>query len=225
MINEYQQKEVVVDYGLKRMERKIETIERKSQMTDRDKIEIGKTKEFIQTVRELKGAYKKTLDIGLGKLPPQDLDLERAVLGALILEGNSINLGGNQTYLDKVRKYLMIHHFYLDAHKQIYESILRLHQQNLAIDMRSVVADIRKGGHLEMCGGITYIPQLTTLVNSARNLEYQARLLIEHAIKRELILMAGQLLHDAYKDSTDCFELIHGTRDKLAEIEQINVRQ
>lgn len=209
-------KELIVEEGLKRMERKIDAIERRNPLSDKDRVELGKTIQFISSVRDLKVAYKKALDIGLGKEKPSDVDLEQVVLGALILEGESIK---------RVARYLMPHHFYLDAHKRIYESILNLHTQNLIIDLRTVYADIKKRGFVDSIGGNHYIPTLTSLVNSSVNIEYQSRILIEHAIKRELISLAGELLHDAYKDSSDCFDLIQRTKDKLAEIEHINVRK
>lgn len=215
-MNEFALKESIVEYGLREMKRRAEAIERKSNVSDRDKIQVGKTLEFIKAVGELKGAYKKTLDAGLGKLPPQDLELERAVLGALILEGNSIR---------RVASYLMPHHFYFDVHKRIYESVLILHESRLSIDMRIVVADLRKRGLLDQIGGAHYIADLTSIVSSSMNIEYQSRCLIEHAIKRELILMAGQLLHDAYADGTDCFVLIEETKVKLSEIESVNVKK
>lgn len=209
-------KELIVEEGLKRMEGKVEAIQRRNPLSDKDRIELGKTIQFISSVRDLKMAYKKALDVGLGKEKPADVELEQVVLGALILEGTSIK---------RVANYLMPHHFYLDSHKRIYESILNLHHQNLVIDLRTVHADVKKLGFIDVIGGGHYIPTLTSFVNSSVNIEYQSRILIEHAIKRELISMAGELLHDAYKDSSDCFDLIQRTSDKLAEIEQVNVRK
>lgn len=218
MISEFQQKEAVVDYGLRRMERKIEIIERKSDVSDRDKIEVGKTLEFIKAVKELKGAYKKTLDAGLGKLPPQDLELESAILGAIILESKSVGV-------KKILEYLMPPHFYLDVNRKIYETVLNLHQSNVPADLRMIISELKHRGLLDVCGGPSYVMHLTTLVSSSSAIEYRCRYLIELSIKRELILMAGQLLHDSYSDGTDCFELIAGVKDKLSEIERINVRK
>jgi replicative DNA helicase len=152
----------------------------------------------------------------LGKLPPQALDLEEAVLGALMLEKNALNA---------VVEFLKPEHFYDDRHKEIYTSIIDLFKASEPVDMRTVVNQLRKNGKIEIIGGAYYIAELTSKVSSAANIEYHARVIMEMAIKRTLIEVASQIHHDAYEDTTDVFELLDKTEQSVFEISDSNLRK
>ncbi|HYC86537.1 MAG TPA: DnaB-like helicase N-terminal domain-containing protein, partial [Chryseosolibacter sp.] len=152
----------------------------------------------------------------LGKLPPQALDLEEAVLGALMLEKNALNA---------VVEFLKPEHFYVDAHKEIYQAIIDLFKASEPVDMRTVVNQLRKNGKLELIGGAYVIAELTAKVSSAANIEYHARVIIEMAIKRDLIQIASQIHQDAYEDTTDVFELLDKTEQSVFEISDSNLRK
>ena len=109
----------------------------------------------------------------LGKLPPQALDLEEAVLGALMLEKNALNA---------VVEFLKPEHFYSEMHKEIYNAIIDLFKASDPVDMRTVVNQLRKSGKIELVGGAYYIAELTSKVSSAANIEYHARVIMEMAI-------------------------------------------
>ena len=158
----------------------------------------------------------KDLSEGLGKLPPQARDLEEAVLGALMLEKNALNA---------VVEFLKPEHFYADAHKEIYQAIIDLFKASEPVDMRTVVNQLRKMGKLELVGGAYVIAELTAKVSSAANIEYHARVIIEMAIKRDLIQIASQIHHDAYEDSTDVFELLDKTEQSVFEISDSNLKK
>ncbi len=152
----------------------------------------------------------------LGKLPPQAPDLEEAILGALMLEKNA---------LTAVIEFLRPDHFYSDQHKEIYTAIVDLFKSSEPVDMRTVVAQLRKNGKLEIVGGAYYIAELTSKVSSAANIEYHARIIIEMAIKRDLIQIASQVHHDAYEDTTDVFELLDRTEQSIFQISDSNLRK
>ncbi len=152
----------------------------------------------------------------LGKLPPQVLDLEEAVLGALMLEKNALNA---------VIEFLKPEHFYLETHKEIYNAIVDLFKASDPVDMRTVVNQLRKEGKIELVGGAYYIAELTSKVSSAANIEYHARIIMEMAIKRELIQVASQIHHDAYEDTTDVFELLDKTEQSIFQISDSNLRK
>ncbi len=152
----------------------------------------------------------------LGKLPPQALDLEEAVLGALMLEKNALNA---------VVEFLKPEHFYDDRHKEIYSAIIDLFKATEPVDMRTVVNQLRKNGKIELIGGAYYIAELTAKVSSAANIEYHARVIMEMAIKRTLIQVASQIHHDAYEDTTDIFELLDKTEQSVFEISDSNLRK
>lgn len=158
----------------------------------------------------------RDLSESLGKLPPQARDLEEAVLGALMLEKNALNA---------VVEFLKPEHFYAEAHKEIYSAIIDLFKGSEPVDMRTVVNQLRKSGKLELVGGAYVIAELTAKVSSAANIEYHARIIIEMAIKRDLIRIASQIHHDAYEDSTDVFELLDRTEQSVFEISDSNLKK
>jgi replicative DNA helicase len=152
----------------------------------------------------------------LGKLPPQALDLEDVVLGAIMLEKNALNA---------VVEFLKPEHFYLEVHKEIYTAIVELFKSTEPVDMRTVVNQLRKSGKIELVGGAYYIAELTAKVSSAANIEYHARVIMEMAIKRELIQVASQIQSDAYEDTTDVFELLDKTEQSIFQISDSNLRK
>src|SRR5690349_1847838 len=158
----------------------------------------------------------RDLSESLGKLPPQARDLEEAVLGALMLEKNALN---------SVVEFLKPEHFYVEAHKVIYEAIVDLFKATEPVDMRTVVNQLRKQGKIELLGGAYYIAELTAKVSSAANIEYRARVIMEMAIKRTLIEVASQIQSDAYEDTTDVFELLDRTEQSVFEISDSNLRK
>ena len=152
----------------------------------------------------------------LGKLPPQAPDLEIAVLGALMLEKNA---------LTSVVEFLRPEHFYSEQHKEIYQAIIDLFKATEPVDMRTVVAQLRKNGKLELAGGAFYIAELTSKVSSAANIEYHSRIIIEMAIKRDLIQISSAIQTDAYEDTTDVFELLDRTEQSIFKISDSNLRK
>lgn len=153
----------------------------------------------------------RDLTESLGKMPPQALDMEESVLGALMLEKKAMN---------SVAHFLKPDHFYSDAHKTIYEVIFDLFKSSEPIDMRTVVAKLRKVGKLELVGGAYAIAEITSKVSSAASIEYHARVIMEHAIKRNLIELGSDIHQKAYDDTEDCFmllEYIQGRFDTLSD--------
>jgi replicative DNA helicase len=153
---------------------------------------------------------------GLGKLPPQALDLEEVVLGALMLEKNALNA---------VVEFLKPEHFYSEQHKEIYTAIIDLFKATEPVDMRTVVNQLRKTGKIELVGGAYVIAELTAKVSSAANIEYHARVIMEMAIKRTLIEVASKIQSDAYEDTTDVFELLDKTEQSIFQISDSNLRK
>lgn len=158
----------------------------------------------------------KWLDSGIGKLPPQALDLEEAVLGALMIEKDA---------LTNVIDILKADSFYKDAHREIYQAILELFQESLPVDLLTVTDRLRKRGKLEIAGGPFYITELTSRVNSAANIEYHARIISEQAIKRDLISIASEIQRDAFEETTDVFQLLDKTEQSLFNISESNIRK
>jgi len=112
---------------------------------------------------------------GLGKLPPQAIDLEEAVLGALMLEKDA---------LSSVIDILKSNVFYETRHQKIFDAIKVLFEKSSPVDILTVTAQLRQQGELEMIGGAYYITELTNRVASAANIEFHSRIIIQKFIQR-----------------------------------------
>jgi replicative DNA helicase len=153
---------------------------------------------------------------GMGKLPPQALDLEEAVLGALMIEKDALNA---------VIDVLKPESFYKEAHQRIYNAIVVLFNSSNPVDLLTVTNQLRELGDIEVVGGAGYITQLTTKVNSAANIEYHARIITQAAMKRDMIKIASEILRDAYDDTTDVFSLMDKTESGLFQISESNIKK
>jgi hypothetical protein len=141
----------------------------------------------------------------LGKLPPQATDLEEAVLGAVMLERGA---------LDSI-PYLKAEHFYLETHQEVFNACLQLRSESAPVDMRTVRAQLSKTGKLELVGGAYFIAELTSKVASAANIDFHARVILEHAIKRVLIQEASSIHHQAYESDSDALQLLDQQIERL----------
>ena len=147
---------------------------------------------------------KKELSHG-GKLPPQAIDLEEAVLGAILLERGTI---------DKVVSLLEPNDFYLQAHKEIYKSILSLYNEKNDIDILTVTNDLRTKKTLDSIGGSFFVVSITNHIASAANVEYHAHIVKEKSITRKTIQVLSDGLENAFNEN-DTFDLVGGLIKKL----------
>nr|WP_294895851.1 replicative DNA helicase [uncultured Pedobacter sp.] len=153
---------------------------------------------------------------GLGKLPPQALDLEEAVLGALMLEKDALS-----TVIDILKPDV----FYKDAHQKIFQAIQTLFTASSPVDILTVCAQLRQQGELELIGGAFYITELTNRVASAANIEFHARIISQKFIQRELIRISTDIINQSYEDTSDVFELLDYAEKNLFDIAQNNLRR
>ena len=144
-----------------------------------------------------------------GKIPPQALDLEEAVLGAVMIE--------EPAYI-QIADFIRVEMFYKESHQKIYSSIQRLSNNNQPIDILTVTENLRQSGELDIVGGAYYITKLTNQVSSAANIEFHARIILQKFIQRELIRMSTEVIRDAYEDQSDVFDLLSQTETSLIGI-------
>ena len=175
---------------------------------------MKESKEFLKNIRGKSIQVGNNLD--LGKLPPQAVDLEESVLGALMLEKDA---------LTDVIDILKPENFYRDANKEIYQSIIDLFNDSEPIDLLTVTSQLKKNGKLDYVGGSLYVTQLTTKVNSASNIEYHARIILEQSIKRQLIEVSSEVQKEAYEDTSDVFDLLDNTEQSLFDISESHIRK
>ena len=147
----------------------------------------------------------------LGKLPPQAVEMEESVLGAIMLEKDAYN---------SVSEYLKPSSFYKEAHSKIFEAMSDLAQKENPIDMLSVIEQLKKNGTLDEVGGPLYISQLTAKVASTAHLVYHAQILMQKALARELITYAAEVERMAYDETQDVSELMDSAQGKVFEISQ-----
>jgi len=179
-------------------------------MADNDKNKPSKWKKNLRPQKD-EGDLSSYV---LGKVQPQALPLEEAVLGALMLDKDSIAI---------VIDILRAESFYSDAHQAIYKAILRLFERSQPVDLLTVTEELKKAGELDVAGGPYYLVGLTNRVASAANIEYHARLIAQKHIQRELIRVSTKIIRDAYEDTTDVFQLLDDAEQGLFDITQQNL--
>lgn len=161
---------------------------------------------------------KNTADLSsivYGKLPPQAIDLEEAVLGAFMIDRDAVTAA---------IEILQSESFYDDRHRCIFSAIRRLFEKTQPIDLLTVTEELKKMGQLEEAGGPFYITSLTNRVASAAHVEHHARIVAQKYIQRELIRISTTIVHDAYEDTTDIFELLDKAEQNLFNIADKNLR-
>lgn len=151
-----------------------------------------------------------------GKIPPQAMDIEEAVLGSMMLNQNALNI-----IIDQLTPPM----FYKESHARIFSAIQRLFSSSSPIDILTVTNELKKTGDLDIVGGPFYIASLTNRVSSAANIEFHTRILAEKFIQRELIRVSNNILTDAYKDSTDAIELLDKAAQEMFDIAESNFKK
>ncbi|RYY60553.1 MAG: replicative DNA helicase [Chitinophagaceae bacterium] len=169
--------------------------------------------------RDRKQKKKAAIDVNnmvYGKVPPQAKELEEAVLGAVMLEKKAF---------DAVIEILKPECFYIEAHERIYKAMQSLANKSQPIDILTVVEELRFKEELDLVGGAYYVTKLTNAVVSSANIEAHARIILQKFIQRELIRISGEIIGDAYEDSTDVFDLLDDAESKLFEITNQHLRK
>ncbi len=175
--------------------------------------------DFTNINKDRKQRRKSAVDLGTmvyGKVPPQAKELEEAVLGAIMLEKNAF---------DVVIEILKPECFYVEAHQRIYRCMQSLANKSQPIDILTVAEELRSKDELETVGGPYYVTKLTNAVVSAAHIEAHSRIILQKFIQRELIRISGEIIGDAYEDSTDVFDLLDDAESKLFDITNNHLRK
>ncbi len=152
----------------------------------------------------------------MGKIPPQAIDVEQAVLGAMMLDKNAVT--------DTIDM-LSAESFYDPKHTYIYGAIRELFGTSNPIDLLTVAEKLKQRGELEACGGVVYLSSLTQRVGSVAHIEYHARIISQKHIQREIIRMCSETLRDAYDETSDVFELLTKAEGALFGIAENNMKK
>ncbi len=151
-----------------------------------------------------------------GKLPPQAIEMEEAVLGAMMIDKKGV---------DTVIDLLSPEMFYKEAHRHIYAAIYKLFTDNQPIDLLTVSTQLRKDGNFDVAGGEFYLITLTQKIASSAHIEFHARIIQQKFILRSLIRISSEIIEDSYDDSTDVFELLDKAESKFYDVTQGNIKK
>ena len=152
----------------------------------------------------------------MGNKPPQALDVEEAVLGAMLLEASCV---------DEAMEELTPSCFYDPKHRMIYEAISSLVIDHTSVDIITVCAKLKELGNLEAVGGAVVLADLSQKVGSAAHLEYYIKILKQKNIQRDLISASYDILKDSYDESVKVDDLIDKAQTKIFDAIQSNVRK
>ncbi len=151
-----------------------------------------------------------------GKLTPQAVEFEEAVLGALMIDDNAVT---------EVLSVLKPEMFYVEANQHVFSAIQRLFSASQPIDVLTVTNQLKKDKTLELSGGASYVAGLTNRLNSSANLEFHARIVMEKFILRELIRNCNVIINDAYDESNDVLEMLDSAESKIFSIVENNLKR
>ena len=156
------------------------------------------------------------INLERGKIPPQAIDLEEVVIGAMMIDKKGV---------DEVIDILHPDVFYKDAHRFIYEAIFKLFETSEPVDLLTVSSQLKKDGKLEAAGGDFYLIKLTQKVASSAHIEFHARIILQKYIQRSLIKISSEIIQEAYEDATDVFDLLDTAEAKLYDVTQGNLKR
>jgi|TARA_B110000914_G_scaffold174202_1_gene155242 replicative DNA helicase len=151
-----------------------------------------------------------------GKLQPQAIELEEVVLGALMIDNESLS--------DTIDS-LQPEYFYKPDHQKIFEAIVNLFNNSKPVDILTVSEELKRMDVLESIGGMLYISQLTNNISSSSNTEFHARIIAEKFIKRSLISISNNIIGDAFNDTIDIFDLLNTAEEKLFTVTEGTLRK
>lgn len=151
-----------------------------------------------------------------GKLPPQAVEVEEAVLGALMLERDA--------YVT-VADIIEARSFYKEEHQKIFEAIKSLSGKEKPVDLLMVTQELKDRNQLEEIGGPGYITQLTRRVASAAHIEFHARIIAQKFIQRELIRVSSEIQSKSYDDTIDVDDLIDFSESSLFKVAEGNIKK
>lgn len=151
-----------------------------------------------------------------GRLQPQDLDIERAVIGALLLEKDAYT---------QISEILTPESFYEKKHQLIFNAIRRLNLEERPVDLLTVMEQLRSSEELEQAGGPAYLAQLSNEVVSAAHIEFHARIIAQKSQARQLISYTAAIQGKAFDPTTDIGQLMQEAEGALFELTQQNIKK
>lgn len=157
-----------------------------------------------------------TLGLEMGNKPPQALDVEEAVLGAMLIEPSSVDMALEE---------LTPSCFYDPRHRMIFTAMSALVNEHVPVDIVTTSSKLREQENLEAVGGSVYLADLSRKVGAAAHLEYYVKILKQKTIQRDLITASYQILKDSYDDSINVDHLIDEAQSRVYDAIQNNLKK
>ena len=145
------------------------------------------------------------------RIPPHSVESEQSILGSILLDKDAII-----TVSETIRP----SDFYKEAHKIIYECMLKLSNKNEPIDLITLTEELKKQGHLDDVGGISYITSLSTIVPTTSNVKYYADIVKEKSVLRQLIKASNDIINLGYENSVKVEEVLERAEKRIFDISQ-----
>jgi len=153
---------------------------------------------------------------GGGRVPPQAVDVEMAVLGAMLIEKDAIA---------KALEVLDDTAFYKPAHQQIFAAMIGLFERSEPVDLITLMEELRRRAQLEKIGGEVYLTDLTTKVTSSANIEFHAHIVLEKALMRQLIHSSSDVINRAYHETEDALDLLDQAEQRIFQISEQRMKK
>lgn len=151
-----------------------------------------------------------------GRVPPQAIDIEAQILGAMLLEREAIARAIEVIDEDA---------FHADYHRKIFQAILSMFDRSEPVDLITLAEELRRRGQLELIGGETYLAELTMRVTSAANIEYHAKIVLEKSLMRNLITAASAIAARGYSPTEDAFDLLDEAEQTIFHISEKRLKK
>jgi len=149
------------------------------------------------------------------KIPPHNLDAERSLLGALLIDKDAVV---------KVVGFLKPEHFYRDAHGVILDAVLSLYGKAEPADLITVTSALKKKKKLKDVGGASYLAELTEAVPTSSHVEHYGKMVYDNAVKRELISVSSRIIEDGFSEGLSLEELLDKAESSLFSVSQTRER-
>lgn len=150
------------------------------------------------------------------RIPPHSLEAEESVLGAILLDANA---------LPKAMEILNEEHFYQPAHQKIYRAVLSLFNQNVTSDLVTVTDWLKQNKMLDDVGGAEYLSNIVANVLTTANVEHHARVVLDKAIKRNVIQVSMEMLKNSFEDAQTAAELVDYAQNAVFQIKEKGLRK
>lgn len=147
------------------------------------------------------------------RIPPQNVEAEQAVLGAMLIDHDAVAAAMEKLQRDD---------FYRDAHRVIFEAMVNLHRSNMEIDIITLPEELRRMGKLDAVGGLEYVLGLPNVVATAANVEFHAKIVAEKALSRNLISTCADITASAFSGEKEPEDLLDEAESSILHLSEQN---